>query len=187
MSAIMSLQKGHQLPLQRSVEAISIPFGKPVWLDEDETVQVMQALGTSVSVLHKGNMFLIEGFNLDAFGMEPMERPYLADGATDEELEAFAWAQLHTCFDPEIPVDIVELGLVYGCKITTLIDGQKMVQIRMTLTAPGCGMGEVIAEDAKHKILGAEQINRVNVELVFDPPWSREMMSDEARLALNMF
>lgn len=187
MSSIASLRKGDQLPLHRDVEAISIPFGKPVNLEEDEVVQVMQALGTSVSVLHKGNMFLVEGFNLDAFGLEAMPRPHLPNGASDEELEAFAWAQLRTCFDPEIPVDIVELGLVYSCRVTTLIDGQKMVQIRMTLTAPGCGMGEVIAEDAKHKILGAEQINRVNIELVFDPPWSRDMMSDDAKLALNMF
>lgn len=187
MSDIASLKKGDQLPLHRDVEAISIPFGKPVTLAEDETVQVMQALGTSVSVLSGGNMFLIEGFNLDAFGLSPTPRPYLPAGASDEALEAFAWAQLRTCFDPEIPVDIVELGLVYGCRVTTLIDGRKMVQVRMTLTAPGCGMGEVIAEDARHKILGAEQIDSVNVELVFDPPWSREMMSDEAKLALNMF
>ncbi|MFC0269814.1 putative Fe-S cluster assembly protein SufT [Kushneria aurantia] len=187
MSGIESLRKGEQLPLQRSVEAISIPFGKPVTLDEDDTIQIMQALGTSVSVLKGGNMYLIEGYNLDAFGIEPTARPWLAGGASDEALEAFAWQQLRTCFDPEIPVDIVELGLVYGCRVTTLIDGQKMVQIRMTLTAPGCGMGDVIAEDAKNKILGAEQISRVNIELVFDPPWSREMMSDEAKLALNMF
>ncbi|MCM5704791.1 putative Fe-S cluster assembly protein SufT [Larsenimonas salina] len=181
------VSKGQQMPLQRAVEAISIPFGKPVVLEEDAVVQVMQAMGSSVSVLLEGRLYLIEGYKLDALGLDSLPRPTLHEDATDDEIEAFIWEQLHTCFDPEIPVDIVELGLVYGCRLDTLISGERVVNIRMTLTAPGCGMGEVIAEDARHKILGAPQISKVNIEIVFSPPWSRDMMSEEARLELGMF
>ncbi len=184
---LASLHKGQVLPLQRDVEAISIPFGKTVTLTEDSEVSVMQAKGNSVSVGHEGRLYLIEGSNLDALGLEAVPRPTLPEDASEEEIERFVWDQLRTCYDPEIPVDIVELGLVYGCRIERLITGERIVTIRMTLTAPGCGMGDVIAADARHKILGAPQISQVHTEIVFDPPWSREMMSDEAKLELGMF
>ena len=184
---IAQLSKGQQLPLQRDVEVISIPFGKTVTLDEDSIVSVMQAKGSTLSVAYEGRLYLIEGSNLDAVGLEPMPRPTLDPEADDAEIEAFVWNQLRTCFDPEIPVNIVDLGLVYGCRIERLISGERIVTIRMTLTAPGCGMGDVIAADARNKILGAPQISKVHTEIVFDPPWSREMMSDEAKLELGMF
>ncbi|MBD3897690.1 putative Fe-S cluster assembly protein SufT [Halomonas sp. ML-15] len=181
------LYKGQSLPLQRDVEVISIPFGKTITLPEDSIVSVMQAKGSSVSVAFEGRLYLVEGANLDALGLESLPRPTLHEDASDEEIEQFVWDQLHTCFDPEIPVDIVELGLVYGCRIERLLSGERIVTIRMTLTAPGCGMGDVIAADARNKILGAPQISQVHTEIVFDPPWSREMMSDEAKLELGMF
>ncbi|PAU76565.1 putative Fe-S cluster assembly protein SufT [Halomonas salipaludis] len=184
---IASLQKGQSLPLQRDVEVISIPFGKTITLPEDSVVSVMQAKGSSVSVAFEGRLYLVEGANLDALGLEALPRPTLHEDASDEEIEQFVWDQLRTCFDPEIPVDIVELGLVYGCRIERLLSGERIVTIRMTLTAPGCGMGDVIAADARNKILGAPQISQVHTEIVFDPPWSREMMSDEAKLELGMF
>ncbi|GED43256.1 putative Fe-S cluster assembly protein SufT [Cobetia marina] len=184
---LASLGKGQKMPLQRDVEGISVPFGKSVTLHEDSVVEVMQAKGGTVSVAYEGRMYLIESFSLDALGLDAVPRPHLPAGQSDAEIEAFVWAQLRTCFDPEIPVDIVELGLVYGCRIDTLISGEKMVNLKMTLTAPGCGMGNVIAEDAKRKILGAEDVSKVHVEIVFSPPWSREMMSEEARLELGMF
>ncbi|WP_300273207.1 putative Fe-S cluster assembly protein SufT [Halomonas sp.] len=184
---IASLHKGQELPLQRDVEAISIPFGKTVTLAEDSVVSVMQAKGSSVSVGFEGRLYLIEGANLDALGLEALPRPTLPEDASDETIERFVWDQLRTCFDPEIPVNIVDLGLVYGCRIERLISGERIVTIRMTLTAPGCGMGDVIAADARNKILGAPQISKVHTEIVFDPPWSREMMSDEAKLELGMF
>ena len=190
MSSIEQLQglyKGQEMPLQHDVAAISIPFGQTVTLPEDSIVTIMQAKGSSVSVAFEGRLYLIEGSKLDALGLEALPRPTLAEDATDEEIEQFVWDQLRTCFDPEIPVDIVELGLVYGCRIERLISGERIVTIKMTLTAPGCGMGEVIAADARSKILGAPQISRVHVDIVFDPPWSREMMSEEARLELGMF
>lgn len=181
------LQKGQQLTLQRDTELISIPYGKPVTLTIGAEVQVMQARGSSISVAHEGRLYLLEGDQLDAIGLVPLPRATLPEDADDEALEAFVWAQLRTCFDPEIPVDIVELGLVYGCRIDTLLSGERMVNIKMTLTAPGCGMGDVIAADARRKIMGAPQVSRVHVEIVFDPPWSRDMMSDAARLELGMF
>ncbi|GAA0562234.1 putative Fe-S cluster assembly protein SufT [Halomonas salifodinae] len=187
MEQLEGLHRGQELPLQRDVAVISIPFGKTITLPEDSVVSVMQAKGSSVSVAHEGRLYLVEGANLDALGLEALPRPTLPEDATDEQIEAFVWEQLRTCFDPEIPVDIVELGLVYGCRIERLISGERIVTIRMTLTAPGCGMGDVIAADARNKILGAPQISQVHVDIVFDPPWSREMMSDEAKLELGMF
>lgn len=181
------LQKGQHLTLTRDANVISIPFGKTVTLEQGLNVEVMQARGTSVSLAHAGRLYLLEGDQRDAVGLPVIPRPTLAEDASDDALEAFVWAQLRTCYDPEIPVDIVELGLVYSCRIDTLLSGERMVNIRMTLTAPGCGMGDVIAADARHKILGAPQISKVYVEIVFDPPWSRDMMSEEARLELGMF
>ncbi|MGJ8518151.1 putative Fe-S cluster assembly protein SufT [Carnimonas bestiolae] len=181
------LYKGQNLPLQRAVNVISVPFGKVVELPEDAEVQVMQARGNSVSVGYEGRLYLIEGDQLDAIGLEPVAAATLPEGASDAELEQFAWDCLRTCFDPEIPVNIVELGLVYSVRVESLISGEKMITVRMTLTAPGCGMGDVIAADAKHKIMGAAQVSKVHVEIVFNPPWSREMMSDEAKLELGMF
>ena len=181
------LYKGQQMPLQRDVEAISIPFGKSVTLSEDAVVSIMQAKGSTVSIGFEGRMFLIEGGDLDALGLEALPRPTLPEDADDETLERFVWEQLRTCYDPEIPVNIVDLGLVYGCRIEHLLSGERVVTVRMTLTAPGCGMGDVIAEDARRKILGAEPISRVHIDIVFDPPWSREMMTEEARLELGLF
>ncbi|WP_346797755.1 putative Fe-S cluster assembly protein SufT [Halomonas sp. Bachu 37] len=184
---VSGLEKGRILPLQRDVDAIAIPFGKTETLPEDSSVSIMQAKGSSVSVGYEGRLYLIEGSNLDALGLEPLPRPTLPEDASDDEIEQFVWGQLRTCFDPEIPVNIVDLGLVYGCRIERLISGGRIVTIRMTLTAPGCGMGDVIAADARNKILGAPQISKVHTEIVFSPPWSRDMMSDEAKLELGMF
>lgn len=182
-----SLYKGQEMPLQRDIEAISIPFGKGVTLTEDSVVSVMQAKGSTLSVAYEGRLYLIEGSDLDALGLESLPRPTLREDASEEEIEQFVWDQLRTCFDPEIPVNIVDLGLVYGCRIERLITGERIVTVRMTLTAPGCGMGDVIAADARRKILGAPQISQVHIDTVFDPPWSREMMTEEARLELGLF
>ncbi len=187
MEQLDDLYKGQEMPLQRDVEAISIPFGKGVTLLEDSVVSVMQAKGSTVSVAYEGRLYLIEGSDLDALGLEPLPRATLPEDAGEAAIEAFVWDQLRTCYDPEIPVNIVDLGLVYGCRIERLISGERIVTVRMTLTAPGCGMGDVIAADARRKILGAPQISQVHVDTVFDPPWSREMMTEEARLELGLF
>lgn len=181
------MKKDDKIILQRDVEAISIPFGKTVTLPAEGEVIVMQAKGGSVSVGFESRLYLIESYNLDAIGGEAKERPTLPETASAEELEEYVWEQLRTCFDPEIPVNIVDLGLVYGCRIDKLLTGETVVIIKMTLTAPGCGMGDVIAEDARRKILGAPQVSKVLTEIVFDPPWSRDMMSEDAKLETGMF
>ena len=182
-----NVKKGEKLNLLRETEVISVPFGLTISLPEGEMVEIMQAKGSTVSVGHEGRLYMVEGINLDALGMPSIKREVLAKGASNEQIMDFAWQQLRTCFDPEIPVNIVDLGLVYGMKIVDLIDGRKMLNMRMTLTAPGCGMGEVIAADARRKILGAEDLSSVNTEIVFNPPWSRQMMSEDAQLELGMF
>lgn len=181
------VKKGDKLNLLRETEVISVPFGLTISLPEGEEVEIMQAKGSTVSVGHQGRLYMVEGINLDALGLPSIEQPVLAKGATNEQIKEFAWEQLHTCFDPEIPVNIVDLGLVYDLKLVELIDGRKMLNIKMTLTAPGCGMGEVIAADARRKILGAEDLSSVNTEIVFDPPWSREMISEDAQIELGIF
>ncbi|WP_028304617.1 putative Fe-S cluster assembly protein SufT [Oceanospirillum maris] len=181
------MKKGDKINLLKDVEAISIPFGKTVTLPKDGEVSIMQTKGGSVSVGFESRLYLIESYNLDALGGEAKERPTLPEDASAEELEAFVWEQLRTCYDPEIPVNIVDLGLVYGCRIDKLITGETVVIIKMTLTAPGCGMGDVIAEDARRKILGAPQVSKVITDIVFNPPWNRDMMSEDAKLETGMF
>lgn len=181
------IKKGDKLNLLRETEVISVPFGLTISLPEGESIEIMQAKGSTVSVGYQGRLYMVEGINLDALGMKSIKREVLAKGASNQQILDFAWAQLRTCFDPEIPVNIVELGLVYGMKVIDLIDGRKMLNIKMTLTAPGCGMGEVIAADARRKLLGAEDLSSVNTEIVFNPPWSRQMMSEDAQLELGMF
>ena len=107
--------------------------------------------------------------------------------AGDEDVEKLVWSQLRTCFDPEIPIDIVELGLVYDCDLERTEDGQRKVNIRMTLTAPGCGMGEILVEDVRTKLEMIPTIAEADVDLVFDPPWNQSMMSDAAKLETGMF
>ena len=110
----------------------------------------------------------------------------MPDNASDADIEAVIWDQLKTCYDPEIPVDIVNLGLVYRCDVTPLGNGQRSISVDMTLTAPGCGMGDVLVQDAREKIAIIPTIADVTVDLVFDPPWHVGMMSDEARLQTGM-
>lgn len=183
----VQLQKGAKLKTLRATEVISVPFGKPVNLDANAEVEIMQAKGSTVSLAYAGRLYMLEGVNLDALGLPALTKPMLPPNSSDEQIVNFAWEQLRTCFDPEIPVNIVDLGLVYGVKLVNLIDGRKMINIQMTLTAPGCGMGEVIAADAKRKIEGAADLDQVHIEIVFNPPWSRSMMSEDAQLELGLF
>src|SRR5690606_542894 len=106
----------------------------------------------------------------------------LPPGAGDDEVELMVWKQLRTCFDPEIPINVVDLGLVYACEVHSVEDGQRRVEIRMTLTAPGCGMGEILVDDVRSKVEMVPTVIEADVELVFDPPWNQSMMSEAARL-----
>jgi probable FeS assembly SUF system protein SufT len=172
--------------LTRDVSAVIIPAGEVVTLREGTTGFVTQALGGSFTVYVEGNLFRIAGTDADAIGKEPVEPPSIPENATDKDIEEVIWQQLRTCYDPEIPINIVDLGLVYRCDVTRTPDGQRSVSVDMTLTAPGCGMGEILVQDAQEKIAIIPTVADVRVELVFDPPWNQSMMSDEARLQTGM-
>lgn len=172
--------------LARDVKAIIIPAGEELLLREGTTGFITQALGGSFTVYVEGNLFRIAGADADALGKEPTPSPKVPDDATDADIEAVIWEQLKTCYDPEIPVNIADLGLVYRCEIKPLGNGERAVEIDMTLTAPGCGMGDVLVADAREKVSVVPTVSDVRVELVFDPPWNQTMMSDEARLQTGM-
>jgi probable FeS assembly SUF system protein SufT len=174
------------ISLSRDVKAIIIPAGEQLTLREGTSGFITQALGGSFTIYVEGSLFRVSGADADALGKEPVPPPKVPENATDADIEAVVWDQLKTCYDPEIPVDIVNLGLVYQCNIQSLGNGQRSVSVDMTLTAPGCGMGEVLVEDAREKIAIIPTISDVSVELVFDPPWNVGMMTDEARLQTGM-
>jgi probable FeS assembly SUF system protein SufT len=172
--------------LRRDVEAIMVPAGVPVTLRADKTGFITQALGGSFTVYIEGNLFRVAGTDADALGKEALIGPELPPDATDEDVKQLVWEQMRACYDPEIPINIVELGLVYSCEIRHEEDGERVAEIRMTLTAPGCGMGEVLVQDVKDKVELVPTIRRADVELVFDPPWNQSMMSEAARLQTGM-
>lgn len=171
--------------LSRDVDALLIPSGSRIYLHAGTEVVITQELGNSYTVNVYGNLARIAGKDADALGREVKANTIaVPENASVEDL---VWAQLKTCFDPEIPVNIVDLGLVYGCEVKSVAEKQYDVNIKMTLTAPGCGMGPVLIEDVKNKVLEIAGVVEANVELVFDPPWDRNMMSDTAKLELGIF
>jgi probable FeS assembly SUF system protein SufT len=172
--------------LSRDVSAIIIPAGEQVKLREGTSGFITQALGGSFTVYVEGNLFRVSGTDADALGKEPVPPPKVPENASDADIEAVIWDQLKTCYDPEIPVDIVNLGLVYRCDVKPVGNGERSVSVDMTLTAPGCGMGDVLVQDAREKIAVIPTIADVTVELVFDPPWNVGMMTEEARLQTGM-
>jgi probable FeS assembly SUF system protein SufT len=135
----------------------------------------------------EGNLFRISGEDADAIGKEPVKPPELPPNATEDDIRELAWAQMRTCYDPEIPINIVDLGLVYECTVRHNEDGTRTVEVKLTLTAPGCGMGEILVDDVKDKITRIPTVREAHVELTFDPPWSQSMMSEEARLQTGMY
>ena len=171
---------------ERDCDAVMVPQGEAVTLPAGTTGYITQALGGSFTVFVDGNLFRLAGVDADAIGKEPPEALELAAGATDEEVEKLVWKQLRTCFDPEIPINVVDLGLIYECVIDRTDDGNRIVYVKMTLTAPGCGMGEILAADVREKIELIPTIERAEVELVFDPPWNQSMMSEVARLEAGL-
>ena len=171
---------------ERTCKAVLVPAGDEVELPAGTIGYITQALGGSFTVHVEGNLFRIANDDADAIGKEPMLAPSLSPDAGPDEVESLAWSQLRTCFDPEIPVNIVELGLVYSAEVRPRDDGGRMVEVRMTLTAPGCGMGEVLIDDVRSKLEMIPTVAEADVELVFDPPWGRSMMSDLARLETGM-
>ena len=170
--------------LERDVKAFLIPSGDKVTLQKGEPVSITQALGGSYTVMLNGNLFKLDGEDADAIGKKTIQtivNP--SDSMKKEVSEQQVWDQLRTVFDPEIPINIVDLGLIYNCKLTKFKKGTK-VDLQMTLTAPGCGMGPIITAEAQQKVQGIPGVNEVNVELVWEPLWNREMMSETALLQL---
>ncbi len=174
------------ITLARDVAATMIPSGESLTLREGTPGFITQSLGGSFTIYIEGNLFRIAGADADALGKEAVLPPAIPDNASDKDIEDVIWSQLKTCYDPEIPVNIVDLGLIYRCEVTPLPNGQRSVSVDMTLTAPGCGMGEILVQDAQEKIAVIPTIENVTVELVFDPPWNQSMMSDEARLQTGL-
>lgn len=177
--------------LSRDVDAIIIPDGHKFVLEQGTEVIIQQALGGSFTVTTElGYMARIDGKDADAIGKEPVRTPseLAPPPKNKKELEERIWEELKQCYDPEIPLNIVELGLIYGLQIEEIEDPKKpfKVKVVMTLTAPGCGMGAVLQDDVEVRVTNIHGVQSANVELVFDPPWDREMMSEAARLELGL-
>ncbi|MBB6599866.1 putative Fe-S cluster assembly protein SufT [Luteimonas sp. MC1825] len=172
--------------LERDCAAVLVPQGDEVTLPAGSIGYITQALGGSYTVYIEGNLFRIAGPDGDAIGKEPPEPLELEEGADDAAVERLVWQQLRTCFDPEIPINVVDLGLVYEAVVTHRDDGQREVAVKMTLTAPGCGMGDILVDDVRSKLEMIPTVAEADVELVFDPPWGRNMMSEAARLETGM-
>ena len=172
----------------RECDAILIPTGTPITLPEGSLVFITQALGGNYTVNINGNLAQVGPKDADALGFDPAD--YVnqdlepnEDGSVNEE---HLWGQMRTCYDPEIPINIVELGLVYDCRISRSDEAENQVEVLMTLTAPACGMGDFLAADVQSKLVIVPNVDRVNVELTFDPPWSPEMMTEAARLETGL-
>ena len=178
---------GQKIELTRDVDAIQIPEGTKLNLTKGDPVYVMQVLGGMFTVeTENGYLARIDGRDADAIGQEvPPERKPI-DMTQSKSVEEHVWEQLRTCYDPEIPVNIVELGLIYDVKVIDFDGGGYRVDIEMTLTAPGCGMGEILKQDIEQKILDIGEVRVANVEIVFDPAWESSMMTEAARLQLGM-
>ena len=184
----MNMQANEPVSLQRDCDALLIPAGTPILLPAGSVVFITQALGGNYTVNINGNLAQIAARDADALGFSAPQQhtapaAVRSDGTVDEEL---IWEQLRTCYDPEIPINIVDLGLIYDCRVTLTEVGDNRVDIVMTLTAPGCGMGEFLAADVQGKVMTIPNVDEVYVELCFDPPWSQEMMTEAARLETGL-
>ena len=174
---------------QRAVRVECIPDGRPADLPAGTPAKITQALGGSFTLWVEGQLMRLRGADADAIGKRIPSIDLAPTAPTDSGLNgvrSLVWQTLKTCYDPEIPVDIVELGLVYVCDVLPMDGGQFRVTIQMTLTAPGCGMGESIADEVCDKVLALPQVGEAHVDIVFDPPWDRSMMSEGAMLTLGL-
>ncbi len=170
---------------QRECEARLVPAGTEIMIPKNTFVTITQSLGGTFTVAVNGNLARVEGKDADALGKTIEQKDFAIpeDGSVNEEQ---VWDSLKQCYDPEIPVNIVELGLIYKCEVKREADGKNIVYIDMTLTAPGCGMGPSMIADVERKLAQVPNVDDVKIELVFDPPWNNDMLSDEAKLELGM-
>jgi len=182
----MNLNTSSYVSITRDVDGFLVPSGEIITVLKGEQVRITQALGGSYTLFLNGNLVKIDGKDADAIGKEP-EAGASADLDESEEVtEGIIWDQLKTCYDPEIPVNIVDLGLIYDLNIIEDEVAGTVVDIKMTLTAPGCGMGNVIANEAERKVESINGVNECIVELVWEPQWTKDMMSEAAQLQLGI-
>ncbi|HUY83263.1 MAG TPA: putative Fe-S cluster assembly protein SufT [Steroidobacteraceae bacterium] len=181
----MRSHENEPIVVQRAAKAVAIPSGVEVELKPGVVGYITQALGGSFTVYIEGNLFRVAGADADAIGMTAAKAPELPPEASEADILNVIWDQLRTCYDPEIPVNIVDLGLIYECTLCGG-PGERAAAIKMTLTAPGCGMGEILVQDVREKVELVPTITRADVDLVFDPPWNPAMMSEAARLQTGM-
>lgn len=184
------MNSSEPVTLTRDVQAAVVPVGTVVTLLKGEQAYITQSLGGAYTVVVNGNMFRIDGTNADALGIEVAAKPASTGQGVPrsvEQLEKEVWDALKNCYDPEIPVNIVDLGLIYDCKLDPLATGSYQATVKMTLTAPGCGMGPMLAQDVQNRLISIEGIDEANVELVWDPPWNQGMMTEAARLQLGLY
>ena len=175
-----------EIDLIRDCEAIQIPAGLKTTLPAGTRVIITQDLGGSYTIASDYGLFRINDDDADALGLTPKSAIEKREQAKGDVEEAEVWDQLKTVYDPEIPVNIVDLGLVYDCQLTKSPDSGTRVEVKMTLTAPGCGMGPAIAQDARSKILAIPGVAEADVELVWDPPWNQHMISEEGKMKLGL-
>lgn len=182
------MSDGPTLELGRDCAAVQIPAGNTVMLPAGTEVEITQQLGGGFTVRALGALFSIDGKDADALGIEPWDQAaeQAARTAAGPVSEEKVWNALKQCYDPEIPVNIVDLGLIYDVTLAPLSEGDANVQVKMTLTAPGCGMGPMIARDAQQKIKAIPGVQEARVELVWDPPWHQSMITAEGRRALGL-
>ena len=183
----MYSRSSEPVKFERDCDVVLVPSGEQVSMPAGSIGYITQSLGGSWTVFVEGNLMRIAGKDGDAIGKEPPAPIGVPEGATVEDIEKLVWQQLRTCFDPEIPINVVELGLVYSAELTALENNEYRADVRMTLTAPGCGMGDILVDDVRSKLELIPTIREADVELVFDPPWNRNMMSDAAKLETGMF
>jgi len=184
------LNSNEPITLTRDVEGTVVPAGTIVTLQKGELAYITQSLGGSYTIVVNGNMFRLADKDVDALGIEVAVKPASPTGQrrTSEELEQEVWSQLKTCYDPEIPVNIVDLGLVYTCELTPIAETSSYrADLKITLTAAGCGMGPALSSDVQAKLLALDEITEATCDVVFDPPWNQSMMSDAAKLELGIF
>ena len=180
------MQSHQEIVLKRDTDAIQIPSGNPLILPAGTKVMITQSLGGTYTVATPGGLARIDEKDTDALGLEATSSEPPAKTAVEGPLEEAVWNQLKTVFDPEIPVNVVDLGLIYECQLLHPEEGITKALVKMTLTAPGCGMGPTIAADARGKILTLEGIDEAEVELVWDPAWNQSMLSEAGRMKLGL-
>jgi probable FeS assembly SUF system protein SufT len=183
----MRSTRRESIEASRAVRAQQVPSGREVLIEAGSTGFLTQQLGGSFTLYIDGSLFRIDGADGDAIGKAAALPTQFPQNPLDDEVRGLVWAELREVYDPEIPCSIVDLGLVYVCDVLKMPGPDFNVSIKMTVTAPGCGMGEQLVQEVAQRLERIPRVSDFSVEMVYDPPWNRSMMSEVARLQLGMF